>query len=125
MAKHSILITSLLLGCTFSPAFAASDIDLQLINKTDHDFHVHYGNYAPCTNLQQDAIIPQYSTIQTKMDTRCTFALDYTTLNIGISLDTDYQLTVTGCKYQKFNCLPEDRVPQDTSKDKLGVVVFY
>lgn len=108
-----------------TPVFAASDIDLLLVNKTNHDFHVHYGSYAPCTNLQQDAIIPQYSVVQTKMDTRCTFALDYQTLNLGVSLTTDYKLILTGCQYQKFKCFPEDRTPQDTSSDKRGVVVFY
>ena len=111
--------------CCAAPAIAASDIDLLLINKTAHNFHVHYGNYAPCTNLQQDAVIPQYSVVQTKMDRRCTFALDYSTLNLGISLDTDYQLIITGCQYQNFSCFPKDRTPQDTNKDRRGVVVFY
>jgi hypothetical protein len=127
MHKFLLTITAILFAnvCYLAPTFAASDIDLLITNNTNHDFHVHYGNYAPCTNLQQDEVIPKYSTIQTKMDTRCIFALDYPTLNISVSLTSDYQLILTGCQYQKFHCSPKDRTPQDTSKDKRGVIIFY
>jgi hypothetical protein len=125
---RKLIFTFVVMGmsyCYTASTLAASDIDLLLINKTNHDFHVYYGNYAPCTNLPLDAVIPQYSVVQTKMDTRCAFVLDYQTLNLGISLTTDYRLIVTGCQYQKFNCFPADRISQDTSKDKRGVIVLY